>query len=414
MCSLALATCLILVAPASIAQPARAAVRSPTHAGPAPATLTPDAWAAATLARMTEDQRIGQLFMFGIAGSALTTTDVATIEAGHYGSVYLQGNRTGGVAAVRALTDAIQALAPKATAGVPFFVGADQEGGYVQRLTGPGFSKIPTALTQGTYAPSVLRADAAAWGRQLAAAGVNLDLAPVMDVVPPGTDASNPPIGALEREFGHDPGTVGAHGVAFVDGMAEAGVAATVKHFPGLGRVTANTDTSTNVIDSVTTSSDPYLDPFGAGVAAGVPLVMVSLATYTRIDPDHIAAFSPTIVTGLLRDRLGFVGVIASDSLTATAVSTIDPGTRAIEFLSAGGNLILVGGASAATGMRLAVKNCVASDSGFRAEVDAAALRILEAKARFRAGCLRAARPDARRRGARGRLGARRVGRAVG
>src|SRR6185437_10837438 len=140
-----------------------------------------------------------------------------------------------------------------------------------QALRGPGFSTMPSALDQGTVAPPALRAAAAEWGRQLAAAGVNLNFAPVMDVVPPGTDAQNQPIGALQRAFGHDPGTTGRHGAAFVRGMRAAGIATTAKHFPGLGRVVGNTDFTAQVTDTVTTPSDPYLASFHRAIRAGVP-----------------------------------------------------------------------------------------------------------------------------------------------
>src|SRR6202020_3083148 len=137
---------------------------------------------------------------------------------------------------------------------------------------------------------------ATGWGSDLRAAGVNLDLAPVMDVVPQGTAASNAPIGALDREFGFNPVTNGQHGTAFIQGMAAAGVMSVAKHFPGLGRATGNTDFTSDVVDNVTTAGDPYLNSFKAAITAGVPMVMVALATYTKIDPAELAVFSPTVM----------------------------------------------------------------------------------------------------------------------
>src|SRR6202000_3408587 len=106
---------------------------------------------------------------------------------------------------------------------------------------GPGFATMPSELAQGQSSLATERTSAAQWGSELKAAGVNLDLAPVMDVVPQGTASANAPIGELDREFGYDPATNGTHGVAFIQGLAQAGVAATAKHFPGLGRVAGNT-----------------------------------------------------------------------------------------------------------------------------------------------------------------------------
>jgi beta-N-acetylhexosaminidase len=341
--------------------------------------------AALKLQAMDESRRIGQLFILGIEGDAASVAEVATLNSYHLGSIWLVNNRTGGAPAVRRLADAIQALAtPANTDGVGFFVGADQEGGQIQRISGPGFSTIPPATVQGTIAASVLRADATAWGRELVAAGVNLDLAPVMDVVPPGADGSNEPIGALQREFGHDPATVGDHGAAVVQGMSDAGVATTLKHFPGLGRVVGNTDTAAGVVDAVTSADDPYLSAFRSGIAAGAPMVMISLATYTKIDPNHQAVFSRAIIEDLLRNRLGFEGVVVSDDLgAAKSVASMPAGDRAVGFVAAGGDLIVVVGTTGAAGMAAALAARASSDAGFRALIDAAALRVLRAKAAY-------------------------------
>ena len=342
---------------------------------------------------MTEAQRVGQLFLLGIEGDSLAPDETAAVETHHLGSVWLVNVRTGGVDSVRSLTAQIQALATEATTRrIGFFVGADQEGGQIQLLKGPGFSTIPTALAQGQLTPTTLEADAAQWGRELAAAGVNLDFAPVMDVVPPGADATNQPIGALKREYGHDPATVGSHGAAVVRGMAQAGIPTTLKHFPGLGRVVGNTDTVAGVVDSTTTADDPYLEAFRAGIQAGAPFVMVSLATYTAIDPDHLAAFSPTIVGSLLRGRLGFGGVVMSDDLGRTAsVASMAPGDRATAFIAAGGDIMIVRGVTAASQMAAAVLDRAASDAAFAAQVDAAALSVLRAKEAY--GLLKCGEP---------------------
>jgi beta-N-acetylhexosaminidase len=342
--------------------------------------------ATATSDAMTEEQRVGQLFMLGIDGSVLSAAEKSAIETYDLGSVFLVNGRSGGVQGVVSLTRSIQALATlSTTAGAGFFVGADQEGGLVQRLSGPGFATIPAATEQGKLTPEALQSDAANWGRELAAAGVNLDLAPVMDVVPPGTDAANKPIGALGREFGHDPATVGAHGSAVVRGMQTAGIATTLKHFPGLGRVAGNTDTAAGVVDKVTTSGDPYLQSFRAGIAAGAPMVMVSLATYAAIDPNHPAVFSQTIIGGMLREDLGFGGVVVSDDLGATnSVAAVPAAERAIDFIAAGGDLVVVEGTAPASEMAAAVAARAASDPAFEALVSAAALRVLAAKSAYR------------------------------
>ncbi|MGA3056714.1 MAG: glycoside hydrolase family 3 N-terminal domain-containing protein [Candidatus Limnocylindrales bacterium] len=376
------------LAPGSATLPATPSQTSVQTAEPGSAGPTPQptvTCAAATLDAMTEEQRIGQLFLLGIDGDKLSAEETAAFATYHFGSAWLVNWRTRGVDGVRPLANEIQALATASTTdGVPFFVGADQEGGKVQRITGPGFSTIPSATKQGALSPEILQSDAETWGRELRAAGVNLNFAPVMDVVPPGADTTNAPIGALQREFGHDPATVGSHGVAVVRGMQQAGVATTLKHFPGLGRVVGNTDTTAGVVDSVTTADDPYLEAFRAGIGAGAPMVMVSLATYTAIDPNRQAVFSPTIIEDLLRKQLGFDGVVVSDDLGAAASIAATPaGGRAVGFIAAGGDLIVVAGTAPAVEMAAAVSKRAASDAGFRAQVDAAALRVLRAKSSY-------------------------------
>jgi beta-N-acetylhexosaminidase len=358
-------------------------VNSPTADAPPPSpTSSPTSCVQTLLASLSEPQRVGQLFLLGLAADRLDPATAAAIAAQHLGSVWFTEETTEGVAGVRAVADAVQALAtPGATGGVRFFVAANQEGGLIQALRGAGFSTIPAALAQGALPTAALETDAAAWGRQLRAAGVNLDFAPVFDVVPAGTDAQNQPIGALQREYGHDAATAGGHAAAFVRGMAQAGIATTAKHFPGLGRVVGNTDFTSGVVDSVTTPDDPYLASFAAGVGAGVPFVMVALATYQRIDPVHLAAFSPAVMA-LLRGSMGFRGVIVSDDLGATAaVAAMTPAARALDFIAAGGDMIIVKTAAPATAMAAALVVRAASDRAFAARVDDAALRILEAKA---------------------------------
>lgn len=350
------------------------ATPSPT---PAPVAQT---CAIRTLGSLTEAQKVGQLFLIGLTGDQLSATYVDAIGAYHFGSVYFAHRTSVGVSALRAVADAIQAQAGAATGGVPFFIAANQEGGEVQPLTGPGFDTIPSALVQGTYAPSRLKSLATTWGRQLAAAGVNLDLAPVAGVVPPGTGATNAPIGALDREYGYDPQTVAAHVVAFVQGMQAAGVSATLKHYPGLGRVTANTDSTAGVVDPITTRNDPYLLPFARGVAAGARVTMISLATYPQIDPNHIAAFSNTVINGMLRGDMGFRGIVMSDSLSATAVASLTPTERALDFLDAGGDMIVTNDLAGAEQMAASIVAFAGQHAWFAARVDNAAWHVLRGK----------------------------------
>jgi beta-N-acetylhexosaminidase len=361
-----IAACITAAAPA---QPTNAAAMNPN---------------AATIAfnGMTEAQRVGQLFMVGTPAASLSSQTVTDIQTYHVGNLILTGRSSVGVAATASVSAAAQAKADAAaTSGVPLFISTDQEGGQVQVLSGTGFSTVPSGLTQGGYAPSMLRADAKTWGGQLKAAGVNVNLAPVLDTVPSAAFApQNKPIGYYQREYGYDPTTVSTEGNSFAQGMADAGIDATVKHFPGLGRVTANTDTSSGVTDSQTTRTDAYIQPYADAVNQGVPLLMMSTAYYSKIDPNNPAAFSPTIVSGMVRGDLGFKGVIISDSLGATQVAAWAPADRAINFFNAGGDMALTNDPSLLPAMYNAVLAKANSDSTFKSKLDASAMRVLTAK----------------------------------
>jgi beta-N-acetylhexosaminidase len=351
----------------------------PGHSPAPTATSAAAACVARVYGKMTSAQRVGQLFLVGVSDDVAGSQTTAAVREYHFGSVLLPKNPDA-AAALAASAATIQALAPTATGGARFFVAANQEGGEIQQLYGDGFATIPSALEQGAWTLSELRAQAGTWGSNLRAAGVNLDLAPVLDVVPAATAATNAPIGAYDREFGSSPKGNGEHGVAFIEGMATAGVATVAKHFPGLGLVRGNTDVTSNVVDGVTTADSQDLGSFRAAIDAGVPFVMIDLAIYTRIDPDRPAAFSP-VVMRLLRSGLGFNGVIISDDLgQATAVASTPAADRAIDFLDAGGDLITSQTIEPAEEMASAVVARASSDASFRAVVDSAARRVLAAK----------------------------------
>ncbi len=343
----------------------------------------PKGGASGVLSRMTLEQRVGQLFMVGNPATGVSRTVFDQIVQRHIGNVVLTSRTYAGTGPTAKIVSDLQfATTPPATAGVPLFVATDQEGGYVQVLNGPGVSQIPTALQQGTEHTYVLRSQATTWGRQLRAAGINMTLAPVMGTVPsPSFAPYNAPIGAYQREFGFSPDVVAAHGAAFVQGMTAANVATSVKHFPGLGRVTANTDTSSGVTDNVTHRGDPYLTPFRTGIRAGAQFVMMSSAYYPRMDPNNPAVFSSTIINQVLRGDLGFRGVVISDDLGgARQVLGWSPANRAVGFIAAGGDMVLTVDPSVVPAMYDAVLAWARANPSFRARVNAAALHVLKAK----------------------------------
>jgi beta-N-acetylhexosaminidase len=374
---------LLLLASCAMRPAAAPAVAVQPAVATAALATTPAATATAVYDRMTQAQRIGQLFMVGGAATGPGSATTTAISRYHVGNLILTGRTTAGANAVRAITTRMDALTTtSATSAVPLFIATDQEGGAVQVLQGPGFSRMSSALTQGTWSHSRLRADARSWGQQVRRSGVDVNLAPVMDTVPAATASSNPPIGKYDREYGHTPSVVADKGSTFLAGMRSADMAMTAKHFPGLGHVTANTDTTAGVKDTVTTRTSADLTAFSAAVSAGARMVMISSAIYTRIDSAHPAVFSSAVVTSLLRHDLRYSGVVISDDLgNAKQVQGWTPGTRAVDFIAAGGDIVLTVNPSLVPSMVAAVTARANANATFRSQVAAAVMRVLTAKA---------------------------------
>ena len=256
-------------------------LRERHHAGAASSApaATPGQQAAAALEALDERGRVAQLFLVGVR----STTSPRRARRGGRGRAVHGGPVEGPMTEVAATTQRWQGLARVRTC----WIAADQEGGAVQTFTGPGFTRLPSAADQGRSATRQLSALAGDMGAELASAGVNLNLAPVADIVPAGTESGNRPsarsgASTAARRRGDRRGRCGR-------GRTPAPrVTATLKHFPGLGRVQGNTDTDTGVVDQVTTAGDEQVAAFGSlARSAARPFVMVSSATYARIDPGH-------------------------------------------------------------------------------------------------------------------------------
>ena len=343
---------------------------------PAPETPGPEDRVDDVLAGLDRRSQVAQLFVAGVSLDDLASGDA--LAGSGIGGLFLAGRSERPATELAATAERWQSLSPE----LGLWVAVDQEGGAVQSLRGPGFEPLPSALEQGSMPPAELTALAERMGTALRDAGLNLDLAPVADVVPAGTEGGNAPIGFFDRQYGSTPETVGAAVGTIVDGLAAAGVTATVKHFPGLGRVQENTDDSTGVTDDVTTADDPQVALFGQLARSPAdPFVMVSSATYPQIDPAEQAAFSRVVVTELLLEQLSFEGVVISDDLgNARAVQDVPPGERAVRFLAAGGTLVLTVDPTLVPEMVDAVLARDAADPAFAATVDEAVRTALLAK----------------------------------
>ncbi|MFN8136312.1 MAG: glycoside hydrolase family 3 N-terminal domain-containing protein [Propionicimonas sp.] len=381
LAGLVLAGCTAPAGP-STTPPVQPPTATPSATSAAPAPSGPSATPAGAPACTAEAgalglrRQVGQLVMVGV-GVDLTGTQKAAITDHHLGSAIVMGPTPGGVEQVAELTARLRELG-----GDDLLVAADQEGGLVQRLKGPGFGTIPSAARQARLSDAGLAAAAEGWGRAMAKAGVLLDLAPVADVVPAKFRASNEPVARLGRGYGSDPEKVSRKVAAFSAGLHAAGVGVAVKHFPGLGAVRGNTDFATSVLDTTTTASSALLTPFRDAVEHGADAVMVSSATYRRIDPDRPAMFSPTVV-GLLREW-GFEGVVVSDDLgAAAALRSVPVARRAERFVAAGGDLALTVDARTAGAMAEGLYAAAKDDPELAARVAESAARVLALKARL-------------------------------
>ncbi len=364
----------------SSAAPSPTAAASPAPTATATATATDGALAGWSL-----EEKVGQLMMVGVDAQAPKQSSNEAVDTHHVGNIFIAGRTTAGSQATQKVISSFTSkVGPGTTHATPMLVATDQEGGEVQVLAGSGFSDIPSALDQSAQPRDQLVASARTWGKELADVGVNMNLAPVADLVDIARPASNEPIGRWGREYGHDAATVSSQAGAFAEGMQASKVIPTYKHFPGLGRVKDNTDTSAGVVDSTTTrSSDTAVSViFGAAIAAGAPVIMVSSATYSLIDPSAPAVFSSTIVTDMLRREMGFSGVVITDDVSAAVqVQDVSAGDRAVRAIRAGCDLVLASAdPTVAADMVKALIATARSDPAFAARVDESATRVLNLK----------------------------------
>lgn len=351
---------------------------SPTVPAEPESTLTK---AQKLVATMTPPQKAGQMILVEWTRKTGTTDELTGLVEKYSAGGVLYLGPGWNIARTKVVSDKVAAIT--VVDGVRPFVAADQEGGEVQRLNGTGVTKIASANKQGSWSVEKLQQSAGEWAQELTQAGINLNLAPVADTVAAKQAKKNQPIGALKRQFGSDPSLVGEHAAAFIAGMSSNQVLTTLKHFPGLGRISNNTDLSSKKIkDTVTTANDPYLEAFRLGIAAEPDMVMVSMAVYTQIDPKHQGVFSRIIIEELLRDDLGWQGVVIADSMSAEAVAKTPAGQRAVDFIDAGGDLMSFGTIADIKAAHKAILTKMKSSEDFAARVDQSVVRIILAKNR--------------------------------
>lgn len=316
-------------------------------------------------------QLAGERLLTGLPGSEVPARLRAAIRAGTVAGVVLFSENLPSRAAGRRLVAELQAIPRPPALRDPLLVMIDQEGGLVKRVDG---APDASAREMGEHGAAFSREQGRLTARNLRSLGVNVDLAPVLDVARPGGT-----IAETERGFGASAKRVAATAVPFAEGLQSGDVAATAKHFPGLGAAAENTDDAEQRI-ALSKSRLRAVDeaPYRAFVAAGGDLVMLSTAIYPALSPLP-AAFSRPIATGELRSRLGFEGVTISDALETVAVRAFGgPAQAGVAAARAGTDLLLYTHLGAAEDAGRTLVEKLRAGALDRDEFEAAAQRVLD------------------------------------
>jgi beta-N-acetylhexosaminidase len=334
-------------------------------------------------ARLSLPELAGERIVAGFSGTGPPPAVVAAIRRGALAGVVLFAGNLPTRAAGARLVRRLQAIPRPAGLRDPLLVMVDQEGGEVKRLDG---APTASARQMGARGAAFSREQGARTATNLRGVGVGVDLAPVLDVARPGGT-----IAETDRGFGSTASRVAATAVPFAEGLREGGVAATAKHFPGLGDARLNTDFAVQRIGlSKATLRTVDEAPYRRFVAAGGELVMLSTAIYPAFSP-RPAAFTAAIATGELRGRLGFEGVSVTDSLDSTAVADFGGTAKAaLAAARAGADLLLYTDPSAGERAERALLAGLRSGSLLRSDFEDAADRVLQLRHRLAAASPRA------------------------
>jgi beta-N-acetylhexosaminidase len=324
---------------------------------------------------LSPQQLAGQRVIFSYSGVNPPPALVSAIRAGEAAGVIFFADNISTETQIKAVIAQLQKAAAESPVKEPLLMMTDQEGGQVRRLPGaPLLSEKQIGQSRNPVSAAERAGHNAAVN--LAGVGMNVNLAPVLDVYRTRGNF----IDLFGRSYSNNPHKVAELGPAFIKAQQQTGVAATAKHFPGLGAATATEDTDDEPVTlDVSLASLRSIDelPYQAAISAGVRLVMVSWATYPALDPRHPAGLSSSVVGGELRKRLGFGGVTITDALEAGALRAFgSTANRAVLAARAGMDLLLCAsqsvsqGSSAVSALAAAVSNGKLNRFGFDASVD--------------------------------------------
>ena len=290
---------------------------------------------------MTVEDKIGQLIMVGFDGQSLTPELEAHLSEVHAGNVIFLGRNYANPEQMWSFTNDLQRMASRRSAPAGLFTAIDQEGGVVARMLS-GVTVFPGNMALGaTGRADYARRAALVTAQEMLALGLNMNLAPVLDV---NNNPGNPAIGV--RSYGENPELVAAMGAKAIAASQSAGVLATAKHFPGKGDVTVDSHIDLpHVPHSRERLNRVELAPFKAAIAAGVGAIMTAHVTFPAIEPEPLlpATMSQRVLQGLLRDELGFKGLIITDDLFMGAISkSYGLAEAAIRSINAGADIVLM------------------------------------------------------------------------
>lgn len=333
------------------------------------------------LAAMSLEQKVGQMFMTSFYGHPLNEAARQLIAEAQPGAIVLFPSNIGTPEEITRLTNSAQQIMAEQGAP-PLLIAVDQEGGIIAHLD-DGFTRWPVpSLLAATQDETLIYQVGQAVAAELRAVGINMNLAPIADLL---TNPNNPIIG--RRAWGDDPALVGPALQAYIAGLQSGGVLATAKHFPGHGDTAEDSHTSLPVLNLNRARLDTLeLAPFRATIEAQVGAIMVAHIAFPTLDPDPArpASLSGAVVQGLLREELGYDGIIMTDALDMDAIDLVySPEAAALEAVRAGHDLIAIGAHVSPEAQMRAVRAVVeAVHNGEIAEsrIDASVRRILSAK----------------------------------
>ncbi|MFL6120959.1 glycoside hydrolase family 3 N-terminal domain-containing protein [Actinophytocola sp.] len=302
--------------------------------------LSGTAAARGGLAQAMAQEAAGQRVIYSYPGLTPPESLLARIRAGEAAGVIFFGENISSSTQIRGVVAQLRAAAAQSPNAKPLLLMTDQEGGLVRRLPGePAMSHKDIGLAADPGAAAAAAGRGA--GQNLAGVGMNVNLAPVLDVFHAPGDLMD----SYERSFSSTAAVVGDLGANYVSAQQGVGVAATVKHFPGLGKANADQNTDTRAVTlNVPLATLRSVDeaPYQKAIAAGAKLVMLSWAVYPALDASRPAGLSATVVQQELRSRDGFTGVTITDALEAKALQGYgNTGNRAVLAAAAGCDLIL-------------------------------------------------------------------------